>query len=284
MSTACVSFAPNQMPRLLYATKKVGQEHKITRSLHKHNTCTELLYIYQGLGTYIVDGYHYDIHPGDFLLYNMGTLHEITSVNSREIADYCFGIADLQLVGLPLGHMCTPDMGFVRPAQSHPELVTLTHMLYDTMESDLPYRQDLSRSLLQSLLLLALNLPPDDRAFQQDEELVLATRIRHYIDTHFTEPLSLQTISDALHVSPYHASHIFKNVNGISPIHYMIRCRIGEAQNLLIASNFTASQIAALVGYSSVHHFNSIFSKIVGLPPIRYRKQYLESMQGTRTQ
>ena len=68
MSTACVSFAPNQMPRLLYATKKAGQEHKITRSLHKHNTCTELLYIYQGLGTYIVDGYHYDIHPGDFLL------------------------------------------------------------------------------------------------------------------------------------------------------------------------------------------------------------------------
>ncbi|MGO5096172.1 helix-turn-helix domain-containing protein [Agathobaculum sp. LCP25S3_E8] len=64
----------------------------------------------------------------------------------------------------------------------------------------------------------------------------------------------------------------------------MIRCRIGEAQNLLISTDYSATQIAAIVGYSSVQHFNTIFTKLVGLPPIRYRKQYLQNLQGQRTQ
>ena len=46
----------------------------------------------------------------------------------------------------------------------------------------------------------------------------------------------------------------------------------------------SATQIAAIVGYANVNHFNAIFTKLVGLPPIRYRKQYLENMQGRRLQ
>ena len=70
----------------------------------------------------------------------------------------------------------------------------------------------------------------------------------------------------------------------MSPIHYMIRCRVGEAQNLLISTDYSATQIAAIVGYTNVNHFNAIFSKLVGLPPIRYRRKYLENMQGSRLQ
>lgn len=55
----------------------------------------------------------------------------------------------------------------------------------------------------------------------------------------------------------------------------MIRCRVGEAQNLLISTDYSATQIAAIVGYTNVNHFNAIFAKLVGLPPIRYRRKYL---------
>ena len=41
----------------------------------------------------------------------------------------------------------------------------------------------------------------------------------------------------------YHLAHIFKDMTGMSPIHYMIRCRIGEAQNLLISTDYSATQI-----------------------------------------
>ena len=114
--------------------------------------------------------------------------------------------------------------------------------------------------------------------------LVLANRIRQYIGTHFTEQLTLEDIGEALSMSPYHLAHIFKEITGMSPIHYMIRCRVGEAQNLLISTDYSATQIAAIVGYTNVNHFNAIFAKLVGLPPIRYRRKYLENMQGSRLQ
>ena len=60
-------------------------------------------------------------------------------------------------------------------------------------------------------------------------------------------------------MSPYHLAHIFKEITGMSPIHYMIRCRVGEAQNLLISTDYSATQIAAIVGYTNVNHFNAIF-------------------------
>ena len=63
----------------------------------------------------------------------------------------------------------------------------------------------------------------------------------------------------------------------MSPIHYMIRCRVGEAQNLLISTDYSTARLRPS-GYTNVNHFNAIFAKLVGLPPIRYRRKYLENM------
>ena len=62
----------------------------------------------------------------------------------------------------------------------------------------------------------------------------------------------------------------------------MIDCRIGEAQNLLVSSDYSAIHIGSIVGYDSINHFNAIFKKRVGMPPIEYRKNYLTKMHGKR--
>lgn len=59
---------------------------------------------------------------------------------------------------------------------------------------------------------------------------------------------------------------------------------MGEAQNLLISTDFSAAQIAIMVGYDSTSRFSSIFKRVVGLPPVRYRQWYLEMMRGKREQ
>ena len=41
----------------------------------------------------------------------------------------------------------------------------------------------------------------------------------------------------------------------------MINCRVGEAQNLLIASDYTATRIGTAVGYDSINHFGAVFHK-----------------------
>lgn len=256
----------------------------IRRSIHKHDNCTELLYVYRGLGEYSVDGYHYPIQAGDILLYNQGSVHELASVTEHPVEHYCFGIAHVQLTGLPRGHLTEVGSGFVRPTEGCPEIRMLSQLLYETAESGRSYKENLSAHLLQSLLLLAVNLPSDERSEQSDAEAVLANRIRQYMDVHFADNITLEDIAQALRISPSHASHVYKSVMGLSPIQYMIRCRIGEAQNLLIATDLPVVEIAAMVGYANSNHFNAIFRRKVGMPPAQYRKRYLESMHGERTQ
>lgn len=278
------TFSQGCLPRLLYATIQTAGP-AVNRTIHRHEGCTELLYVFAGEGVYTAGGHSYPIGAGDVLLYNQGDLHEVISSSSREICDYCFGIAGLTFEGLPTGHLCAADEAFVRPAGGrNAELASLSRLLYQTTEENTPISREIAGHLLPALILLAAGLPADERSQTQDKNIVLAHRMRQYIGQHFQNPLTLEEIGAVFGISPYHAAHIFKEVVGVSPIQYMIRCRIGEAQNLLIASDYSATQIAAMVGYASVQHFNAIFTKIVGLPPIRYRKRYLENMQGKRTQ
>ena len=278
-------YASGQTPELLYATRQTVASSTVTRAVHRHERFTEMLYVYQGAGQYIAGGYSYPIRTGDILLYNQGDLHEVTSSLHHEIGTFCCGIAGLHLRGLPEGHFTRAETGFVRPAVDEIDHIqSLCEMIYEHAERRTGYSDEIVSHLLPALVLLAASLPPDARAADQPHNLVLANRIRQYIGTHFTEQLTLEDIGEALSMSPYHLAHIFKDMTGMSPIHYMIRCRIGEAQNLLISTDYSATQIAAIVGYTNVNHFNAIFAKLVGLPPIRYRRSYLENMQGRRLQ
>lgn len=278
-------FVSGQTPSLLYATKQIVAASAVTRAVHRHARFTEMLYVYQGAGQYVAGGYSYAIRTGDVLLYNQGDLHEVTSSLHHEIGTYCFGLSNLRLGRLAEGHFSDPEHGFVRPAADEIDHIqSLCELIYRHAERHSAYADELVSHLLPALVLLSANLPPDERAADQPHNLVLANRIRQYIGTHFTEQLTLEDIGQALSMSPYHLVHIFKDMTGMSPIHYMIRCRVGEAQNLLISTDYSATQIAAIVGYANVNHFNAIFAKLVGLPPIRYRKQYLENMQGRRLQ
>lgn len=280
-----VRFVSGQMPSLLYATKQIVAASTITRAIHRHERFTEMLYVYQGAGQYIAGGYSYPIRTGDILLYNQGDLHEVTSSLQHEIGTFCFGISGLQLCGLPEGHFTKAENGFVRPAMDEIDhMQSLSELIYEHAERRTSYSDEIVAQLLPALVLLSANLPPDARVADQPHNLVLANRIRQYIGTHFTEQLTLEDIGEAMSMSPYHLAHIFKEITGMSPIHYMIRCRVGEAQNLLISTDYSATQIAAIVGYTNVNHFNAIFAKLVGLPPIRYRRKYLENMQGSRLQ
>lgn len=278
-------YASGQTPELLYATRQTVASSTVTRAVHRHERFTEMLYVYQGAGQYIAGGYSYPIRTGDILLYNQGDLHEVTSSLHHEIGTFCFGISGLHLRGLPEGHFTRAETGFVRPAVDDIDHIqSLCEMIYEHAERRTGYSDEIVSHLLPALVLLAASLPPDARAADQPHNLVLENRIRQYISTHFTEQLTLEDIGEALSMSPYHLAHIFKDMTGMSPIHYMIRCRIGEAQNLLISTDYSATQIAAIVGYTNVNHFNAIFAKLVGLPPIRYRRSYLENMQGRRLQ
>lgn len=278
-------FENGQLPHLVYANCQNYGQQKHDRPMHSHDHFCELLLCYRGFGTYNIGRHSYPIQEGDLIYYNAGELHEVVSTSDVEIGTYCFGFANVHFHGMPHGQFIPPDSPHVRPSESaFPFLCSLANQILELYTGDA--RDQLTVQLLAaSLLLMAAQTstsPQEDRI--TDAASQLTARIKEYIDTHYTEPLSLEDIAQALSCSVPHVAHTFKKTTGYSPIQYAIRRRIGMAQTLLISSDYSATHIATLVGYDNTNYFNSLFTKIVGTTPIRYRKQYLESLRGDRDQ
>lgn len=65
----------------------------------------------------------------------------------------------------------------------------------------------------------------------------------------------------------------FRQVTGMTPLEYLRRLRLGEAQHRMIVLGDTASQAAAAVGYRSASHFSRDYRALYGAPPAADARQ-----------
>ena len=87
--------------------------------------------------------------------------------------------------------------------------------------------------------------------------------------------LKLPDVAAALHINPYYLSHTFKALTGVSPMSYIIRRRIDEAQSLLLTTNLTITAIAIECGYNNSNYFQSVFKRAMGITPREYRVRWV---------
>jgi AraC family transcriptional regulator len=87
------------------------------------------------------------------------------------------------------------------------------------------------------------------------------------------EPQQLRDFAQAARLSPFHFHRIFRKITSSTPGKFFTALRIAKARCLLLESSMTVTQIGLAVGYSSVGTFTTQFTKLVGLPPGRFRSQ-----------
>ena len=84
--------------------------------------------------------------------------------------------------------------------------------------------------------------------------------------------MHLEQLSEEAHINKYYLSHAFKREYGISPINYLISRRINESKYLLTETDLSMSQIAQLLGFSSLSYFSQSFRKTQGVSPMEFRQ------------
>ena len=87
--------------------------------------------------------------------------------------------------------------------------------------------------LLQSRILSFLNLILYDSKIpnlQSGQKYEIISKAKHYIETNYSNPISLKEIADFVHLSPIYFHNIFSSACGISPHNYLINFRISEAK------------------------------------------------------
>ncbi|MEK3863233.1 AraC family transcriptional regulator [Paenibacillus sp. FSL H7-0716] len=100
----------------------------------------------------------------------------------------------------------------------------------------------------------------------------LAARVADIIHEHYTDNITLESLSESLNYSVPHLSSYFKIRTGLSPIDYLIKVRIEKAVALLLETDATLKEIAVGVGYQDPSYLGRLFKKYKGVSPISYRE------------
>lgn len=98
----------------------------------------------------------------------------------------------------------------------------------------------------------------------------------HYIVIHLHEKITLETVADAVGMSPCHLSRVFRKETGMSIVDYVQWERVEAAKHMLIYSDATLSAISQYLYFSTQSYFIRIFKKYVGITPGQYRQSYRE--------
>ncbi|WP_046175530.1 bifunctional transcriptional activator/DNA repair enzyme AdaA [Domibacillus indicus] len=102
-------------------------------------------------------------------------------------------------------------------------------------------------------------------------------QITQWIDAHYAEPITLQSLAREWHGSPSHLQRSFKRIAGLSPAEYVQMARLNRACCLLRSTGRTVSDISREIGFLSTPYFSALFKRITGCTPLQYRKKAGES-------
>jgi AraC family transcriptional regulator of adaptative response/methylated-DNA-[protein]-cysteine methyltransferase len=111
-----------------------------------------------------------------------------------------------------------------------------------------------------------------EQAGASDPKSRLVENVCRYIDTHADQPVTLETLSRALGISPFHLQRTFKARTGITPRAYADSRRL-NALKVGLREGHSVTRSLYDAGYGSSSRLYERASAQLGMTPARYRKQ-----------
>ncbi len=109
-------------------------------------------------------------------------------------------------------------------------------------------------------------------AARRHHHLFLTTRVKEFLWNASERPIARQELAAGFHMTATHLNWIFRKVTGSSILRYHRSLRMARARSLLRTGELNVGQVAARLGFSSIHHFSAEFKKVVGASPRRYAR------------
>lgn len=107
------------------------------------------------------------------------------------------------------------------------------------------------------------------QAAMQDSHAHRIARAIRWLQGRFAEPLRIDDMAGAVHMSTSALHHHFKAVTAMSPLQYQKRLRLQEARRLLLSEAIDAATAGHRVGYESPSQFSREYGRMFGAPPAR---------------
>lgn len=135
------------------------------------------------------------------------------------------------------------------------------------------YKMALTKTLLHFLQKQTLTPIPISTSSDASHTVdILILNVAYYINEHYSEDVTLQTLCDIFFLSKATLCARFKRTMHCSIMQYLFRLRVSKAKELLISTSKSMEEIAEVCGFSSANYFGLIFKKATGMSPLHYRQ------------
>lgn len=237
---------------------------------HSHNY-TELFYIVSGDGHFQISDQTFPVRKNQLIIVNPNIVHTELSYRVHPLHYIVIGIEGLEITisGAKEGRYC------VYTFEEDNDVLSSMQKILDEMHDQKPGFETICQAYMDIIitqLIRKANVSVTQvhaRHFSGNRQ---CASIKHYIDHHYKENITLDQLAEIAGINKSYLGHSFKKEYGVSPINYLIACRILESKRLLTETDLTLRQIASIVGFSTSSYFSQIFRKSEGISPIDYRK------------
>lgn len=124
-----------------------------------------------------------------------------------------------------------------------------------------------------AVMRLAGEARHESRAPEPADRVRIMRVVRHVDDASAGRPHTLSDLATVAGLSRYHFLRTFKNVVGVTPHQWLLRLRLRDAAEQLLATNLPVTRIALNAGFDDLSNFIRNFRAEFGVSPRSYRSR-----------
>lgn len=291
-----MDFIPNLSPYVRIAWYSTLEPYTIIgpRDIFDY----ELLYLKEGTTRITIEEKVYDGKPGDVFIFRPHQRHTIECLNNFPVIQphvhfdlqYHEDYRQVFVSYGPDSQMTNEQKALFRPDildQFYPQLPSRIHLRtpkifeeylfnlineYNTPSVFSQVRLQWQFMRLFDLYLAEVGYSLHVESHTNTESIV--SRMKMYLDNNTARHVSLNDLSELVHLDKSYIVRLFRQFYGETPVAYHQRIRITRAKNMLMYTNLSITEIAINTGFSSIHDFDRVFRKVDGSAPSTYRPRH----------
>ncbi|MDO4274977.1 MAG: AraC family transcriptional regulator [Eubacteriales bacterium] len=259
-----------QIPRIyvaFYQEKEKGFYFK-----GEHHPCWELAYVDIGEMYSVVNNQKSVVRQGELVFYAPNQHH--IQYAAKNISVNFFSISfDLEL------EMTSWDLLLnqkFRISRSHASL--LNKIIQESTSSNL-YSADMMQCHLKEFMVLFLRTltPRADNqlpytTLKQNSEENIIEEVCNYVNENIFQPITVSDIAQHVNLSVPYLSSLFHRKKEVRLIEYITHKKLEKSKEMIRDGQYTITQIAEMLGYSSLHYFSRVFKAHYNIAPSEYAK------------
>jgi len=226
-------------------------------SSHSHQGCYEFHYILNGEGNFIQNGRSTKFVKDQFFITPPNVFHAL-DIKKELSFFYLRYYPDSNVIS----YFENLNDSYILNNNSRLTLSELRTLLLGDKES--------IQGAEHLFLYFICTLLSDTKLPIYNQEPIINSQI--FLMENITNKLTLQEISDYVHLEKHYFCRLFKKSTNISPLVYFERLKMEAACSMINQGNRNF-RIAESLGYCDETYFCSRFKKIIGVTPGQFRKE-----------